>query len=595
VATYTGAVGNPGQQPGFTIPPLALLGLYRSTNATTASPTFTKLTVTTSGSVPPDNTGNARIRDIVFDPADPNVIVAWVYGPAAAGGGGIYRTTNALAPSPVFTQVVTSLTADTPGELTASRIGGVTRMWAATGELNGRVRRSTDGGATWTAPLAGGQNFCNPQCFYDIAVAAHPTIPNIVHLGGSPALVQARSTNSGDSFQSFSAGLHVDTHVIEYAPSNPNIIYFGSDGGIYRSTDEGSTWQNRNTSSYHAMQFQHIAIHPTDPQFLIGGTQDNGTNFLQPNGQWINSQGGDGGYSLIDQNAVDVVNVTQYHTFFNTTTQMGFARRFTAVPPNGGWFSFGCGMGQPNGLICPSQSILFYAPMALGPGNPQTVYFGSDSVFRSTNQGTTMVPVSQVLSPGATGAVVTIGISPQNDNVRIAGTRNGKVFATTTGSNPMIDHTNPGMPQPHPNDPNQRRPVARAVIDPTNANIAFVAFGGYGVAPGHHIWKTLNLAGGAATWFPAGNGIPDVPVNALVIDPGAPGTVYAGTDIGVFVTTNGGGNWVPYTTGMPRVAVFDLSFQNVGLRVIRAATHGRGIWERNPLPVPVSLQGIEVE
>jgi hypothetical protein len=86
-----------------------------------------------------------------------------------------------------------------------------------------------------------------------------------------------------------------------------------------------------------------------------------------------------------------------------------------------------------------------------------------------------------------------------------------------------------------------------------------------------------------------------VPVNALVIDPGAPNTIYAGTDIGVFVTQDGGGNWVPYTTGMPRVTVVDLSFQNVGLRTIRAATHGRGIWERNPLSVPVKLQGIEVK
>ena len=88
--------------------------------------------------------------------------------------------------------------------------------------------------------------------------------------------------------------------------------------------------------------------------------------------------------------------------------------------------------------------------------------------------------------PGATGALVTIGISPQNYNVRIAGTRKGLDFATTTGANPMIDVTSPAMPKPHPADPNQRRPVARAVIDPTNANVAYVAFGGYGVAAGQH-------------------------------------------------------------------------------------------------------------
>jgi hypothetical protein len=598
VSTYTGTGTNPGQQMGFDVPPLALLGLYRSTDATSASPTFTKLTVTMSGSVPPDTTGNARIRDIVFDPADPNVLVAWVYGPAAPGDGGIYRTTDALAPNPTFTQVVTTLTADTPGELTANRVGGVTRMWAATGELSGRVRRSTDGGATWSAPLTGGLNFCANQCFYDIAVAAHPTVADTVHLGGSPITVHARSTNGGDNFQNFAQGLHVDTHAIEYAPSNPNIMYFGSDGGIYRSTDEGVTWLNRNNASYHAMQFQSIAIHPTDPQFLLGGTQDNGTEFLQPDATWINTDGGDGGYALIDQNAVDLINVTQYHTYFNLTTAMGFTRRFSASPPVGGWGpSLGCGPGfAPNGMVCPSQSVLFYAPMALGPGNPNTVYFGGDQVWRSTNQGTNMTSVSQVLSPGLFGAVVTIAISPQNDNVRIAGTRDGKVFATTTGANPMQDVTNPFMPKPHPLDPNQRRAVTRAVVDPTNSNVAYVAFGGYGVPAGQHIWKTLALANGADSWFPAGNGIPDVPVNSMVIDPAAPFTLYAATDIGVYASQDGGANWTPYTAGMPRVTVFDLTFLNQpGNRVIRAATHGRGVWERTPLDVPVKLQGIEIE
>jgi len=599
VSTYTGSSSNPGQVMGFDIPPLAILGLYRSTNATTATPTFTKLTVTTSGSVPPDNTGNARIRDIVFDPGDPNVLVAWVYGPASAGNAGIYRTTDALAANPTFTQVLVSLPPDnTPGELTANRVGGITRMWAATGESSGRVRRSTDGGATWSAFLTGGTNFCSPQCFYDIAVAAHPTVADTLHLGGSPILVHARSTDGGNTFQQFAQGLHVDTHAIEYAPSNPNIVYFGSDGGIWRSTDEGVTWTARNNDDYHATQFQSIAIHPTDPQFLLGGTQDNGTLFLQPNVAWTTTEGGDGGYALIDQNAADVINVTQYHTFNASTASMGFRRRFSAVPPVGNWGStLGCGSGTvPNGMVCPSESILFYPPMALGPGNPNTVYFGADQVWRSTNNGTSMTSVSQVLSPGVTGAVATIGISPQDDNFRIAGTRNGKVFATTTGANPMLDVTNPGMPQPHPLDTNQRRVVSRAVFDPTNPNVAYVAFGGYGVAAGQHIWKTTNLAGGANAWFPSGNGIPDVPVNTMVIDPAAPFTIYAGTDIGVYASTDGGANWSPYTTGMPRVTVFDLTFLNQpGNRVIRAATHGRGIWERTPLTVPVKLQGIAIE
>jgi photosystem II stability/assembly factor-like uncharacterized protein len=598
-STYTGTGGNPsGGSVGFASPPLGVLGLYRSTNAMSGSPTFTKLTVTTANSVPGDTSGNRSIRDIAMDPADPNNVIAWTVGPAAAGDSGIYRSTDALAPSPTFTQVVISTTANTPAELTASNAGGVTRMWAATGESNGRVRRSTDAGATWSAPLAGGQNFCNPQCFYDIAIAAHPTTANTLMLGGSPTLVSARSTDGGDTFTQFAAGLHVDTHAIEYAPGDPNIVYFGSDGGIWRSSDGGQNWSTRNNSFFHATQFQSAASHPLDPEYWIGGTQDNGTEFRRSDTTWFRTDGGDGGYALIDQSAVDTTNVTMYHTYFNQTTAMGFARVTTTAAANAmNWNPFfGCGFGggqTANGLVCPASAILFYAPMALGPGTPNTVYFGSDQLYRSANLGVTMTPVSQVLVSGQ--AITTIGIAPSNDNVRIAGTRNGRVFATTTGANPLIDVTAAGMPPPNPLDGNQRRAVGRAAIDPTNANVAYVTFGGYTVPAGQHVWKTTNLAGGAGTWAASGSGIPDVPVNAFVIDPSQPNNLYAGTDIGVYASTDGGANWVPYTTGMPRVAVFDLSFHDGTSRVLRAATHGRGLWERTPLPVPVKLQQFDVK
>jgi hypothetical protein len=597
VSTFTGTGGNPSNgSVGFTVPPLAMRGIYRSTNANTASPTFQKLTVTSAGSIPPDTTGDVTISDIVMDPNDPNVIVAWVLDSAlTAGAGGVYRTTNALAPSPTFTQLVTTLTTAARGELTANHVGGVTRMWAATGETasQGAVRRSTDGGATWSTPLTGGVGFCNPQCFYDIAIAAHPTLMNTLMLGGSPALVSGRSTDGGDTFTPFQAGLHVDTHAYAYAPSNPQIVYFGSDGGIWRSSDQGQTWTSRNNTQFHATQFQSITLHPSDREFMLGGTQDNGTIFKLPDGSWARTDGGDGGYALIDQNAANVTNVTQYHTYFNNATQIRFARRFSAVPAVGGWSTFGCGGTNPNGIACNPSAVLFYAPLALGPGNPQSLYMGSDTLYRSADNGTTMPAVSQVLQTGQ--AITTIAISPVNDNFRIAGLRNGQVFATTTGANPMLNVTAAAMPDPHPSDPNQRRAVARALFHPTDPNTAWVAFGGYAVASGEHIWKTTNLAGGAASWVASGAGLPDVPVNSLTVDPAQPDTLYAATDIGVFASINGGANWFPYSEGLPRVAVFDIAFQNAATRVLRIATHGRGIWERTPLPVPVDLQGFEVK
>jgi len=602
VSTFTGTSGNPsGGSVGFTVPPLGMLGLYRSTNATSASPSFTKLTVTAANSIPPDTSGNRSISDVVMDPNDPNVVVAWVLGAAAVGDGGLYRTTNALAATPSFTPLVAAATANARGELAAVHAAGVTTMYAAIGDSNGRVRKSTDGGATWSGYLSGGVNFCNPQCFYDIAVTTHPGDPNLVYLGGSPTLIAGRSTDGGATFTTngvSAVGLHVDTHAIAVAPSNPSVVYFASDGGVWRSSDGGLTWASRNNSSFDATQFQSLAIHPFDRELMIGGTQDNGTELRRADGTWTRSDGGDGGYTLIDQSATDTTNVTMYHTYYNQTTAMGFARVTTVASANSGNWNpfFGCGFGgsTANGISCPASAILFYAPMALGPGNPNTVYFGSDRLYRSADLGATMPAVSQVLVAGQ--AITAIGVAPSNDNVRLAGTRNGRVFMTATGSATLTDVTSPSMPAPHPSDANQRRAIGRFAIHPTNPDVAYVAFGGYGVAGGQHVWRTSNLTTGAPTWVPSGTGIPDVPVNALVIDPAQPNNVYAGTDIGVYASSDAGATWTPYTTGMPRVAVFDLTLQHTGThRVIRAATHGRGIWERTPLPVPVELTGFGIE
>jgi hypothetical protein len=116
-----------------------------------------------------------------------------------------------------------------------------------------------------------------------------------------------------------------------------------------------------------------------------------------------------------------------------------------------------------------------------------------------------------------------------------------------------------------------------------------------GVAAGQHVWRTNNLSGGGRHLDARGQRHPDVPVNSITIDPAAPFTLYAATDIGVFATQDGGNTWVPYSESLPRVAVFDIAFQNSAPRVLRIATHGRGIWERTPLTQPVELQKFEIK
>jgi len=574
VSTGSGGGGISGSTTGLALP---ARGVFRTTNAMDASPTFTKLAITGS-------TTDRTVVDLAIEPDNPNNLVASVI--SSSGVGGLYRSTNALAASPTFTQSLSlpneSSSASSRSEFAVQKSSGVWTIYAASGNSGGTLYKSVDGGATFSTVAT--NSFCGGQCFYNIAVGVDPGDPSKVYLGGyrsgaSPNFMFARSSNGGVSFTESSVGLHPDTHAIAVAPSNSNVIYTGNDGGVWKSVDGGSSWSTLNNSTFSATQFQSIAVHPTDRFYTLGGTQDNGTEFLAPNGTtWIWSDGGDGGFTAIDQNATDTTNVVAYHTYFNqTANQIGFVRATSTVSPGDpNWNVFlGCG-GTANGIDC-ADATLFYAPLVLGPNaagsTGNTIYFGTSKLYRSANRGATMTAASQVMPipAGNTTAsrISAIAISPQNDDVRLIGTSYGQVFlSTTAGATTMTDVTGP-IPS---------RYIGRVAIDPTNANIAYVTLNGYGLASGQHVWKTTNLLSGSPTWTSAGSGIPDVPVNAFVIDSANPQSLYAGTDIGVYQSTDSGVSWVPFSTGLPRVAVFGMAIQPTS-RTLRIATHGRGIWE----------------
>jgi photosystem II stability/assembly factor-like uncharacterized protein len=626
VGAAGGTVGIGGSSPfGNTIPPLGLRGLYKLTNTTAApaSVVATRIGVSPNPNVVGNNcfdtpcTGNRNVTDMVFDLSDPtgNTLVVWLNGTATPNDGGIYRSTNVLSGSPSFTQTFVGTATSTSNArgifAVVQRAPGPALIYEASGESAsgtlctsttqfGALRRSTDGGQTWSSKLNGGGGFCGTQCFYNIGidvVAGATTATDKILLGGNISStncqkLQSTSLDGGNTaFASVaSSGVHADTHVIKIAPSNTNIVYRGDDGGIFKSNDGGATWTSLNNSGFRATQFQSVALHPIDRNFSIGGTQDNGTLRLVTGTVWNTSEGGDGGYALIDQNAANNTSVTMYHTFFNLTgTGIGFSR--TTAAGDDFWPSnHGCGSNYtPNGITC-TDAVNFYAPMALGPGNPNTLYFGTDRLYRSIDTGLAMPLVSQ--GPLGGGVPVSaIGISPQADGYRLVGLNSGALFYTATASSTLnsLDPVGGGSSIPD-------LYVARLVFDPNNRRTAFISLGGYAggtTATQAHVWKVTNLDT-TPVLTPingtGGNILPDVPVNAFAVDPLNSNYLYAGTDIGVYDSADGGANWSPYGTGLPRVAVFDMAIQAPN-RVLRIATHGRGMWETSIIsPAPSTVQ-----
>jgi photosystem II stability/assembly factor-like uncharacterized protein len=422
VATTGGSGGNPGSlvaNAGLTVP---ARGLYRSLTMNQANPTFSLLDV-------PTGVSNFPVSDAIFDPANPNSLWVSINAQVSSGTslvGGIWSTNNALATTPTFTRRLPLPTNNV--KFAMSKAGGTTTLYAATGEtVSGSPCTGPAQGAVrlWSATtatfdlLAGGRGFCTGQCFFDIAIATDPLNASKVLIGGASnsssgnpcrSSIQLMSTNGGLSFARNDVGLHADNHVLVFAPSNNQIIYDGNDGGVFRSNDGGNSWVSLNTAGMHATQFQSVASHPGDRYLHIGGTQDNGTQMLQSNNAWTRADFGDGGHALIDTSANDEQKTVMYHTYFNqvTSATCGYARVTSVADAHDNGWTF------TTALCAGNSTVLFYAPLALGPGSPNPVYFGSDRLFRAAGPDDPPVVVSQApFFPDPTSPMTTISIARQ--------------------------------------------------------------------------------------------------------------------------------------------------------------------------------------
>jgi|GEM_PF-1108778 len=438
------------------------------------------------------------------------------------------------------------------------------------------VYKTTDKGVTWNEINLPENNFefAARQAWYDLSIAVDPSNAEVVAMGG---LHVWRTRNGGADWERMTTGgldsvlvrfMHVDQHEITF--KNSDEVYFGNDGGIYKSTNftaELPFIYDRN-DGYNVTQFYSVAIHPNQdiPQ-LMGGTQDNGTPYTYESGTapFKMVSGGDGAFTAYNPANPEM---------FYTASQLRRLFRF-----NNGGFELPDTITNPN---LNDNNTLFINPFDIDASDPEIIYQCSNlGLWRLKNASTADTGQWQkaALIGGALSAIST---SPDAPGVLFLGRSSG------AGDIYRIDdvYNSDLTTIPTNLDPFDSLPDAAflstiycssIVADINDANHVIVTYSNFNL---QSIWETFNALSAEPIWNCIEGDLPDIPVYWSAIHPTQPGVVYLATEIGVFYTDNTNGyatQWIPCSS-FPIVRTDMLRMRSTDLTIV-AATHGRGLWE----------------
>ncbi len=415
------------------------------------------------------------------------------------------------------------------------------------------------------------------QGWYDLALAVDPVDPNIVWVGGIDLF---RSDDAGlnwgvasNAYVESTFSIHPDQHVILFHPqyngTTNQTMFVANDGGIFRTLNSraavakgsgaacgtggiGIIWNSLNRD-YGVTQFYHGLPSPDGTQFF-GGTQDNGTlrgtTAGGANG-WHEINGGDGGYVGVDPRNP----MTLYAEFTGMSMRKSTDGGATFGDSTFGIEDFG----------------LFITPFSMDPSDGNRLWTGGAFIWRTLNGAAQWTVASQITA--GVGSVSALAVAPTDANIALVGMSDGFLLRTdraliSTGST-LWPFTRPRTGY-----------VSWVAFDPNNKSIAYATYATFG---GAHVWRSSN---GGVTWASIDgtgmNVLPDVPVHAIAVDPSNTARLYIGTDVGVFVSTDGGANWAIENTGFANVVTEAIALNVVnGVTQLFAFTHGRGAWRVN--------------
>ena len=478
-----------------------------------------------------------QISDAIIDPNDANILYINVRND------GIYKSINGGDTWSLLNNGPTGGSAD----WIKFAIGksGVDGSHFILAKRSGTIYRSTDSGSTWST-LSGSHGGVSHHEWANLLAVA-PDNQDIILAGG---LNMERTSNGGASW-SFPSNLHADHHVAVFAPSNPNIVYTCNDGGVYRSEDKGSTWKKMSHGLI-ITQFYDVGSWNPISTVVGGGAQDTGTAMTGGGLTWrLIEATHDGGYFVISSTDPG----TMYAEFQNTDI-------LKSIDGGNTW------VHKTSGL---SYGTPWTGVIAMNQNDHNKVFVGTTRVFRTTDGcATPWVTSSQILA----GEVSTISIAPSDGN-RIYAGAGGRIYRSDDGgsTSPWTDKTTITLPS--------TRPIKDIAIDYTNPNRVTICYGGTNSGgTANHVF--LSNAGGDS-WTDISGNLPNISINAVALDPNSSNTLYVGTDVGVYRTTNLGVNWEAFDNGIPNAMISDIHIDPED-SMLYAATFGRGMYKLNIAP-----------
>jgi photosystem II stability/assembly factor-like uncharacterized protein len=379
------------------------------------------------------------------------------------------------------------------------------------------------------------------QAWFDLAITASPVNANEVYIGGINVW---KSTNGGSTYDIISHWVYNDptfyTHAdIHYLGFFGNRLFCGSDGGVFFSDDFGSNWTDI-SEGLGITQVYRLASSPVDPNFIVCGTQDNGSNKLQ-NGIWTHVFGADGMQPMTHRTDLNTYYFSYQGGGLIRTTDNGFTIDYIQPEDSeGAWVT----------------------PYDMHPTNSNIIYAGYTEIYKSTNAGNSWNILTNNISGGQT--LRRLKVSTVNPNYIYAS--RGAYLYISKDDGQTWNSTYCGY----------NGTISGIALSYTNPEELWVAVTG---SSGDRIFYSNDAY--ASTTNVTGS-ISGIGIRAIVNQKDSHHALFIGTEDAVLYRDSTMSAWIPYVNGLPNVIISDLEI-NYTNNLLRAGTYGtRHLGDTNP-------------